>query len=162
MGRFEKAQEANAVYTGATFTKPFDKGRPKLRERGGRPSVIDQSVLAKLEEAFSYGCPMTTACSYAGISYDALHRFVKNNPDMSEKIERLRNLPEFVARRAVYNSMKFDGELGLKYLERKLPEEFSLKAQVQHNVEFTGISLDKPNVVQAIATDEVKELSAGE
>lgn len=81
---------------------------------------------------------------------------------MSEKIERLRNLPEFVARRAVYNSMKFDGELGLKYLERKLPEEFSLKAQVQHNVEFTGISLDKPNVVQAIATDEVKELSAGE
>ena len=47
--------------------------------------------------------------------------------------------------------MKKSGDLALKYLERKCPDEFSLKGDIKHTFEFTGISLDKPKVIPVIA-----------
>jgi hypothetical protein len=54
--------------------------------------------------------------------------------------------------------MKNSGELALKYLERKLPDEFSLKGNVTHNFEFTGISLERPKLVESgeIKTDTLE------
>ena len=58
-----------------------------------------------------------------------------------------------IARNSVTMGMKNSGELALKYLERKLPEEFSLKGNVTHSFEFNGISLERPKQIDGEVVD---------
>ena len=79
---------------------------------------------------------------------------MKLNPFFHAEIEELRQYPALVARNSVYEGMKKSGDLALKYLERKLPDEFSLKGDIKHTFEFTGISLDKPKEAVIVQEEE--------
>jgi hypothetical protein len=149
MGRIETAQEAERIYSEYRFEKPRKRGRPKNRSAAGRPSAVDASVVLKLEQAFSWGCSVNEAREYAGISKTPYYAWTALNPHFQERIEQLQQRPIMMAKMSVYEAMKHDGGLALKYLERRLPEEFSLKAVVQHNFEFTGISLERPKQIAA-------------
>ena len=86
---------------------------------------------------------------YGGISKNAFYGWLALNPQFKARIELLRQMPTIAARISVCEAMEHDGNLALKYLERKSPDEFSLKANVRHSYEFTGITLDKPKPITA-------------
>jgi hypothetical protein len=67
------------------------------------------------------------ACQYAGISKDTYYRKVKEDEAFSDEMERSRMYVTMLARRSVITQMEKDGNLALKYLERKRREEFSLQ-----------------------------------
>lgn len=110
-----------------------DKGKAK---KMGRPSVITQEVVGKLEFAFAFDSTVEEACFYAGISPDTYYTFCKQNPDFSERITALRCAPTLMARMTVLRAAEHDADLALKYLERKLPQEFSTRAQIHHTGEI--------------------------
>jgi hypothetical protein len=149
MGRIEIAQEAERICSQYLFEKPRKRGRPKNRSVAGRPPVVDTSVVLKLEQAFSWGCSVNEAIEYGGIGKTAYYAWIALNPHFKERIEQLQQRPIMMAKMSVYEAMKHDGNLALKYLERRLPEEFSLKATIQHSFEFTGISLERPKQIAA-------------
>ena len=151
--RLEIARQSEEIMTRFIFAPKNKRGRPSNRRTTGRPRAVDISTILKLEEAFSIGCSIAEACAYADIAVNSYYEFIKLNPDYPKRIEQLRQLPTVVARNSVTSGMKNSGELALKYLERKLPEEFSLKALIQHNVEFTGISLEKPKQTVELITE---------
>jgi hypothetical protein len=151
--RLELARQSEALMKAFIFAPKNKRGRPSNRSRSGRPRAVDVATLLKLEHAFSIGCSVDEAVAYADISVNSYYEFIKLNPTYSERVSRLKQLPTVVARNSVTSGMKNSGELALKYLERKLPEEFSLKAVVQHNVEFTGISLEKPRQSVELITE---------
>ena len=100
----------------------------------GRPTVMTPEVLAKLEHAFLLGCTDIEACFYADISQDALYDYQRANPEYSKRKEALKQNPIFIARTSVVDKMADDGDLALKYLERKLKSEFSTKTEVDQNL----------------------------
>ena len=104
---------------------------------GGRPTVVNDEVLLKLEEAFALGCTDLEACFYADIGTSTLYKYQEKNPEFAERKAALKEKPVLQARQSVISNMKEDGNLALKYLERKKKDEFSLKSEVDLNANHT-------------------------
>lgn len=96
----------------------------------GRPTVMTPETLALLREAFLMDCSDEEACLFAKISPDALYDYQRAHPEYSEQKRLMKQNPFLVARRSVLNTMERDGELALKYLERKKKLEFSLRQEL--------------------------------
>jgi hypothetical protein len=87
---------------------------------GGRPTVMTQEVIAKLEDAFSWGCTDLEACCFANISKDALYDYCNKNPKFSERKEVLKNHPVMKARRVVVAALEDDDiNTAHKVIDRK-------------------------------------------
>lgn len=112
----------------------------------GRPSVINQSVLLKLEEAFAMGCTDKEACFFAGISPSTLYLYCNEEPEFSERKETLKQNPILKARKTVYDDLS-DSKTAQWYLERKCKDEFSqrqeVKAQIVENLEEAAEKIKK-------------------
>ncbi len=95
------------------------------------PWKLTPEVVTKLETAFSYDATVLEACYFADISRETFYRWCKDNPELYDRFERLRNKPILRARKAVVESL--DDPIHAEwYLSRKMKKEF---AQRQ---EFTG------------------------
>jgi hypothetical protein len=108
----------------------------------GRPSVITDEVLAKLEHAFLLGCTDLEACFYADISKDALYNYQNRNPEFNDRKEKLKSNPVFIARTTVVKEIAEKGELALKYLERKAKAEFSTSSDINLGGQAEGVPLN--------------------
>lgn len=100
------------------------------KNKVGRPTVMTEAVIGKLEAAFLLGCTDREACFAAEINTDTLYEYQKKYPEFTVRKELLRENPVHVARRSVLSDMEHDGALALKYLERKKKKEFSLRSEV--------------------------------
>lgn len=118
------------------------------KNTGGRPPKVTPAVLVKLEEAFALGCTDLEACFFADISKDALYNYETKNPKFNERKKRLKQRPVLLARQSVITGMEKDGNLALKYLERKNKDEFGLKQTTEHQGEL------KINVVKYSDTEK--------
>ncbi len=71
--------------------------REKLKKQGkgldGRPPVIDEIVIRKLEYAFALDCTVEEACAYACIGKSTYFDFIKKHPMFAERVDALRELP---------------------------------------------------------------------
>ena len=99
---------------------------PKTR---GRPPIIDQVILGKLEQAFCIGCTDIEACSFADINPSTLYLYQNNNPEFIERKQSLKSKPIFKARHELVKGLTDNPELALKFLERKCKSEFSLRTE---------------------------------
>lgn len=100
------------------------KSDPSSFSLAGRKPIVDELVVAKLEYAFSIGCPTTEACSFAGISRDCYYDFIKKYPEFADRFDDLKQKPILEARDTVVRNIKTNPELAFRYLERKRPKEF--------------------------------------
>lgn len=92
----------------------------------------EKTVVQKLEQVWTFGGSDKEAAFYAEISPAALSDYLKKNPLISERKEALKNKPILKAREELIKGLKDNPELALKYLERKLPDEFALKNILEH------------------------------
>lgn len=99
----------------------------------GRPTKINQEILAKLEYAFIHSFTDEEACLYAEISPSTLYRYVENNSEFWERKDRLKKSPNIKAK---INWIKkiddWDYNASREWLERKSRDEFSLKTGIDH------------------------------
>ncbi|MBU0472086.1 MAG: hypothetical protein KKF65_05655 [Nanoarchaeota archaeon] len=107
------------------------KTRVGRKKFDGRKEEI---VLQKLEEAFLMGCTDREASLAAGIAPSTLYEYQNKNPEFTERKQALKMNPIFIARRTVVENLDKDFRFALRYLERKLPEEFGLR----NRYEFQG------------------------
>lgn len=90
----------------------------------GRPSVITEGVIAKLENVFAIDGSVEEACSYAEISRDAFYDYLKKNKEFSDKIEQLRQKPILKARQTAVQKLGESYQNAMDYLKRKRKREF--------------------------------------
>lgn len=116
----------------------FVAGKKNKRNKAGRPPVITDAVVGKLELGFSKGLNKTECCRFAGISRDSLYEYLKKNPKFSDRIEELQSQPSMKAKINIADRIeKGDIDLSQWYLERKCRDEFSLKQEVAAEVKST-------------------------
>lgn len=101
---------------------------------------MTKETLQKLEVAFKLGCPDREACVFAGISPQTLYNYQEKNSEFLEQKHVWKAMPEFKARKAVIDNFDKKPELALKYLEKKLPEEFGAKSQHMISVDRTALT----------------------
>ena len=115
-----------------------------------RPTVMTPEVIAKLEEAFAWGCTDIEACLWANIAEKTLYLYQEKNPEFIQRKESLKETPALNSRATVARAVKRDPKLAIDYLARKKKDEFSLRS------EFTGaegrelIPLDDTRVLKTL------------
>jgi len=112
-----------------------------------RPSKISEEKIKKLEEAFAMDCSVKEACLYAWISIQTMYNWQEQDKELFERLELMRETPVFIARKSVINNMKTDGDLALKYLERKKISEFTPKSEVESNINMTAKVVSLPELL---------------
>lgn len=94
----------------------------KLNTGPGRPTVIDESAVLRLETAFALGCNTKEALVFSGVSKDAYFRLLQRQPEFRDRFEQLRQTPVLMAKRNVAMAIAA-GDLAVSkwYLEKKDP-----------------------------------------
>lgn len=127
-------------------------GRPKKKHAGGRPTVMTEAVIQKLEYGFAKGLTDAQCCDFADISPATLYSYCKENPKFSERKELLKERPTIKAKFNVAEALE-NGDIDMSkwYLERRAKEEFSTKQDI-------GISGSVNNPFEGLSTDELRKL----
>ena len=112
----------------------------------GRPTVMTEAVLQKLEYGFLKGLTDEQCCVYAEISTSTLYNYCNENPEFLERKEQLKNNPSVKAKLNIVEAIE-EGNVDISkwYLERREKNEFStkqevaadLKADVNINIELS-------------------------
>lgn len=156
-------------------SKVVKKNKKKTKKTGPKkPWKMTPETLTKLEAAFSFGANDIEACLYADISTRTLARYEETHEEFCLRKEALRSktslaAKQTVARRVTSRKVKIlnkdgelvdidvegDGDLALKYLERKQPDEFGMKKTIKHEggVEVRGAT-EMAKVLQAILEED--------
>lgn len=95
----------------------------------GRPPVITEIVLQKLEEVFALGGTDKEACIYADISPATLYNYQEFHPDFLERKELLKQKPILLARRTINDNLMDDLPTARWYIERR-DRDFNPKTEV--------------------------------
>jgi hypothetical protein len=100
----------------------------KVKNKGGRPTVMTEEVLHKLEEAFELDCSDEQACFHAGIGTSTLYNYQKKNPKFVERKSKLKLSMIINAKIAIAEALENgDTKVAMWFLERKESETYSLK-----------------------------------
>lgn len=131
----------------------------------GRPTIMTPVVVAKLEQAFAFGCTDVEACLFAGISKDCLYDYQTKHPEFVHRKEELKESPVLLARQSVIKHMEEDGDLAMKFLERRRKDEFSPKTEIENSgsinitkVERVIVDSQNPDTAHLPAATEPKPL----
>ena len=101
----------------------------------GRPTVMTDDLVNKMEYGFMKGLNITECCHYANISRQTFYNYVENNPEFMDRIEELKSNPSTKAKLNVVEAIENgDTDLSKWWLERKNKDEFSLKQEVSADV----------------------------
>lgn len=106
-----------------------------------RPTVMTPEVIAKLEEAFAWGCTDVEACLWADIATKTLYLYQEKNPDFIQRKAELKETPILLARKTVIRGVSKDPKLALDFLGRKAKKEFG------NNVDVTTNGKDLPTPI---------------
>ncbi len=94
-------------------------------KKTGRPTVMTEETLNKLEYVFSLGGTDEEACFYANISHQTLYDYQKLCPEFIDRKNALKQKPILKARETVFNKMSDNFQNAMDYLKRKKKDEFS-------------------------------------
>jgi len=132
------------------------------KSNAGRPAIVGDIVLQKLESAFSYGLTDTQACFEAGISTSTLYNYQEKNPEFVERKEALKDNPKVLAKKVVTDAIKEgDKQQANWYLERKDPEFVKKSEQKSEtNLNIKGFSMEEamqmtPEELERIANQQI-------
>lgn len=119
---------------------------------GGRPTVMTEAVLQKLEYGFLKGLTDEECCSFADICPSTLYNYCEKHPDFLERKELLKKNPRIRAKLNLADSIESGNVDDSKwYLERKCKDEFSAKQDI-------GVSGSISNPFEGLTTEELKKL----
>lgn len=100
------------------------------KNKGGRPTIMTEETIRKLEYAFSIGCSDREACLHAGIVPSTLYVYQENQPEFKERKELLKEKLVLKSREVVNHKIASGDDMTAKwYLERKKKDEFSTKVE---------------------------------
>lgn len=117
----------------------------------GRPTVMTEAVLRKLEEAFAIGATDKEACFYADISPTSLYEYQDRNPKFAERKDALKERPVLLARQTVVKNLESNPELAFKFLERKRRAEFAQRQELTGaDGERLGVALSDEQAAQLL------------
>jgi hypothetical protein len=98
----------------------------------GRPTVITDEVVRKLEDAFREGFSVNTACELSGISRSTYYEHLNSNEAFSDKMVVARQWVNEKAKQVIIKAIdKDDIKAAQWWLERKARDEFGANIDIR-------------------------------
>jgi len=111
-----------------------------MADKVGRPTVMTETMIGKLEMLFAKGLTDREACLIADISPSTLYDYCNENPEFAERKEALKQHPTAKARLNLTEAIeKGDADLSKWWLERKAKDEFSTKQTIDGDIKVTRL-----------------------
>ena len=106
----------------------------------GRPTVMTEAMIGKLELLFAKGLSDREACLIADISTTALYDYCTEHPEFAERKELLKEKVKIKAKLNIAESIENkDIDDSKWYLERKARDEFSTKQEISGDLKITKL-----------------------
>ena len=118
------------------------KEKPKRKSNAWRPSIISKDIVNKLVEEFRYDATVEEACSYAWISKVIFYKWLKEDKEFFNEIDRAIKYPFKKARNTLISLMDSDKE----EIQYKSAQEFLSKRDSRYKAksENTETTLSTP------------------
>lgn len=97
-------------------------------------------------------CTVVEACLHADIVPDTYYRWIKANPELSDRFQRLKNKPFLKARTTIMQGIETNPDFALKYMKNKKNDEFNEKTVQEVNA----------TINQEVIDDELDKVIGGE
>lgn len=124
------------------------KKLPSEYKKRGRPAAVDNDVVDKLLHAAAMGLNNNQTAVYAGISKDVLYKYMREHPDIKDRLETLRNRPAAVAVANVVNEIdRGNIDASKWYLERKCRDEYGTRPDTAIAIAGVGVLADKESAL---------------
>lgn len=112
------------------------EGKKKKKHPGGRPTVMTEKTLNKLETGFMMGFNVLECCLYADISTQTYYDYINKHEEFSDKIKLLKQNVSMQAKANIAMSIAEGNKEDSKWhLERRNRQEYSLKSESDTNNE---------------------------
>ena len=109
-----------------------------------RPSVMTESLLLKLEEAFKISLTDEEACLEVGITTTPFYDYCAKNPQWAKRKEVLKKTPNIQAKKNWVKEIKGANYASSKeWLERKAKDEFSTKEIIDQTTKQVNYSKEE-------------------
>jgi hypothetical protein len=95
----------------------------------GRPTKLTEETRHKIEEAAALDASVEEICYYADISRQTYYRWMEENPDFSDRIEKLRQRPFLKARQTIVKALENPKDAQW-FLERRKKKEFAERTEL--------------------------------
>lgn len=86
--------------------KEAEKIMSGVKAKTGRPSVINDSVVRKLEEGAALGLNDASLCLYSNISRTTFYKYIKEHPAFADRLDVLRRNNNILAMRNVRKGLE--------------------------------------------------------
>lgn len=93
--------------------------------------MLTPELSAAIVDLLKLDLPVQKVCDAIGISKGSFYRWVKEIPGFAKEVRAAKYFATNLARKSVLEHMISDGNLALKYLERKEKDEFSTRSVVK-------------------------------
>lgn len=94
-----------------------------MAEKVGRPTVRNEEVNRKIEEAAAIGASIEEIAMYSGVWPSTIYRWMEEDSELKERIKELQERPIMKARQTIVKALD-DPNHAFKYLEKKKKREF--------------------------------------
>lgn len=95
----------------------------------GKFTKLTPETVNKLEEVFALDGTIEEACLFADISRTTYYNWIKDNEEMEERFNILRQSPFLKARRTIVKSLD-NPQYAFEYMKRKKKNEFSERQEM--------------------------------
>lgn len=95
----------------------------------GRPTEKTLDVIRKIEEAAAMDCSTEEIAFFANIHKATLYRWIKEDEELSDRINELRATPFLKARKTIVDSLS-NPQYAFEYMKRKKKSEFSERQEM--------------------------------
>ena len=113
----------------------------KKKHPWGRPTVITDEVIQKLESIFRIDWTVWEACSYAWIWTSTYYDHINSNEEFSVKMKAAQDYPYILARKTLMKWIKdWDNRAAIEYLKRR-DRRYNDKQEIESQQNIT-IELD--------------------
>lgn len=116
-----------------------------MKKKVGRPTKLTPEVRKKIEEAAAWDASVEEICFYADISRFTYYQWIKENPELSNRIEELRNRPVLKARQTAVTKLSETYSNAMDYLSRKRKVEFSPRQEIVGGTDGQPIQINLTN-----------------
>lgn len=101
----------------------------------------------KLEQMYSMDSSIKEIAYYLDVSAQTIYNWKEKNPELFDKLERLRERPVLKARQTVIKSLD-DPNHAFRYLEKKAKKEFGVSVDITSGGDPLGINPEKQKKVE--------------
>ena len=117
--------------------------KPKSQCKCGRPTVMTEIVISKLEEALKIDCTIWLACSYAGISEVTYYDHYKKDPVFSKRMDDAEKYLHLLAHQERAKKIKSGEWEAIKEFKKKRDIRYKDKSEIDTAVD---LNIDWDNV----------------